>query len=273
MKKSLLLPFVLLLFANLSYSQCYTVLSVKGEIISEKTGQPIKEMDEVCATDKLKFGTKDSKAAVLSPEQGRFVIKFNDKKKDNSLFAFVSSVLNPGKEKLSTKIMFFDDTEEESLELFKNEFGTNYFIIKESSIFADKRFFPMNENSYFFVKYLYEGKEIKSKLKYKEETFYIDKDVFKNNGDVINPESVDSVSLNYFSKKKNESIQIATFRLAFANEEELKSELSNYISILKQSGKSDYLTREEVTYYLNDIYGNVNGNDVYKWLDGKFGLK
>ena len=256
-------PLVILLFTNLIYSQCYTVLSVKGEIISEKTGQPIKEMDEVCATDKLKFSTKDSKAAVLSPEQGRFVIKFAENNKTNGLIAYVNSVLFAGKENLSTKGM-------ESLE---DEFGENYFVIGTSKIYIDPTEYPMNEKCYFYIKYIYDGNEIKNKLKFDKNNLIIDNDVYKIDEKNIEQEKIDTVSLYYFEKEKSKSTKICSFNLSFANEEILKSEISNYIAILNKAGKDNASIIQEVKLYINDIYGNVNDGNIRNWLLMNFDLQ
>lgn len=267
-----LLFLFLILFSNISFSQCYTVLSVKGEIISEKTGQPIKEMDEICATDKLTFNTKDSKAAVLSPDKGRFIIKL-EKKTKNALTAFVSSVLFQGKEKLSTKIFDLDELDLDNSKFYKTEFGDSYFIIKESKVFVDSKYFPMNEHNYFYVKYLLDGKEIEKILKFDKDTLFLNRDVCKTDDFDVNPENVDSVSLYYFDKEKNKRIELTSFGLAFADEEKLKNELSNYISILKKAGKEDYIIMQEIEFFLNDVYGNVNNYDLYSYLSENFGLK
>jgi hypothetical protein len=270
--KILITFFILLLFPGLVRSQCYTVLSVKGEIILEKSGQPVKEMDEICATDKLVFSTADSKAAVLSPEQGRFVIKLG-KKKANELIAFVSSVLVAGNERLSTKFIDFDELELENSQFYKNEFGDSYFIIRESKIFVDKKYFPMNENNYFYIKYIYDGKEIESKLKFNKDTLFLNRGTFKIEGNIIDAEKIDIVNLYYFDKEKSKEIKLSSLNLSFANEEKLKSELSNYISILKKAEKNDYIIMEQVIYFLNDVYGNVNWYDVSTYLNENFGIK
>lgn len=272
-KVFILINLFLFSFSNVSFSQCYTVLAVKGEIISEKTGQPIKEMDEVCATDKLTFSTQNSKASVFSSEQGTFVIKLGDKKKKDVLTAFVSSVLFAGKERLSTKIIDFDELELVNIKFYEKEFGKDYFIIKESKNFVDSKDFPMNENNYFYVKYLFDGNEIEKKLKFDKDTLLIDKDIFKTEEFDINPEKVDSVSLYYFDKEKSKQIYLTSFSLSFADDNILKSELSNYITILKKYNMKDIFITEQVIYFINDMYGNVNWYDVRSYLIENFGIK
>jgi hypothetical protein len=264
--------FIFLLFPALSRSQCFTILSVKGEIVLEKTGQPIKEMDEVCSTDKLIFSTKDSKAAVLSPEQGRYVIKL-EKKNTNSLIAFVNSVINPGKERLSTKFIDFDELNLINLEFYKEEFGQNYFIIKESRVYIDSSAYKMNAKNYFYVKYIYEGKEIEKKLKYDKFNLILDKEIFSNNDIKIEPEKVESVTLYYADGKNNKQKTLSTFKISFMDEEKLKSELTNYIALLKKADKTNYIIIEEANFFVNDLYGNINYTDLALWLEANFGIK
>jgi len=271
MKKSaylFVLIFTLIIFGNISYSQCYTVLSVKGEIISEKTGQPIKEMDEICADDKLKFSTKDSKAAVLSPDRGRFVVKFSGKKTENGLVAFVSSALIAGKERLSTKIMEFDD-EKINLNMLKDEFGAVYYIIKESRVYADTSVFRLGEKNYFSVNYSYEGNNIEKKLNFENNCILIGKDVLQG----AEPDKIEFINLYFNDAAKMESRKLASFRLFFMDEQKMKEELSNYISILKKDGKEDYYIIEQSWFLLNDLYGNVNYSDLASYLELNFGIK
>lgn len=97
------------LFPNISISQCYTILSVKGEIILEKTGLPIKELDEICSTDNLIFSSKESEALVISPGGGKYIIQLSEKKTDN-LKSLVGKVLIPVYEQLSPKLNNKQDT-------------------------------------------------------------------------------------------------------------------------------------------------------------------
>lgn len=272
-KRFILINILLLAFSNFSFSQCYTVLAVKGEIISEKTGQPIKEMDEICATDKLTFSSQNSKASVFSSEQGTFVIKLGDKKKKDALTAFVGSVLFSGKEKLSTKYIDFDELELININFYEKEFGNEYFVIRESKILVESKLYPMDENNFFYVKYLFDGNEVEKRLKFDKDTLLINKDIFKTEEFEINPEKIDTVSLYYFDKDKNNSIKLTSFSLSFADDNTLKSELSNYITILKKYNIKDNLITEQVINFIYDMYGNVNWYDIRSYLAENFSIK
>lgn len=269
MKIFLYCLFVTLFFPiNNIMSQCYTVLTVKGEILLEKTGQPIKEMDEVCSTDKIIFSTPDSKAAVLSPDKGRFVIKTEKETgKNNAIKEFVSNVLFAGKERLSSKIIFFDEKQElKNSRILKEEFGSNYYIINESRFFIDSATYRIKNNDYFFIMFPYEGKDVVKNLKYEKEILIINKEIFTGYENLLKPDKISLVNLYYYDSKNNEKKNLFNFNISFLDEERLRAEVTNYISILQKEGKSNYVITQEVISLINDLYGNINYYDAEKWL-------
>lgn len=260
----LFLVSVIILSPALLKSQCYTVLSVKGEIILEKTGKALQEMDEICANDKLTFKTADSKAAVLSSDQGRFIIKSSKKKSNDNLTAFVKSVLSQGTGNLSSR-------GEISLE---TEFGEVYFVVGKYALPVDAKSYPLNDDNFFYLKYSYEGKDVNKKLNFFKDTLFLEKEnIYKVDDKSVDEEKIQNVSLYYYEKEKNLSTKITNFRLVFADESKLKKELTEYISLLRNAGKYDEYIIQEVLLYLSDIYGNINIDNVKIWLYANFGLK
>jgi hypothetical protein len=255
---------VIFLLPGFLKSQCYTVLSVKGEIILEKTGRPIQEMDEICANDKLSFSTEDSKAAVLSSDQGRFIIKMSKKKKNDNLTAYVKSVIMQGTGNLSSR-------GEVTLE---SEFGDVYFVVVKYALPIDIKNYPLSENNFFYIKYLFDGKEINKKLKFNRDTLFIEKEnIYKVDDKSIDQGKVENVTLYYYEKEKNTSTKITSFQLIFADESKLTKEINDYITLLRNGGKYNDYILQEVLLYLTDIYGNINIDNVKVWLQDKFGLK
>ncbi len=257
--KNILLVFILVfLITGFLRSQCYTVLSIKGEIILEKTGQPIKEMDEICANDKLIFSSADSKAAVLSSEQGRFIIKMSGKKKENDLKTFVKSVLFQGTGNLSSRGTVSLET----------EFEDEYFVTGINKLQIDLKNYPMDSDRFFFLRYNYNGKEINKKLKFYGDTLIFDKEsIYFVDNQKINQDKIESVTLYYYEKDKNTSTKIATFKLLFANEKKLIDELNSYISLLKKTGKDKTYIEDEVLLYIMDVYGKINIDNTKEWIN------
>ena len=238
-------------------SQCYTVLSIKGEIILQKTGQPIKIMDEICPNDKLIFSTAESKAAVLSPDMGRFIIKLSGKKKDNDLEVFVKKVLVQGIGNLSSRGVISLD----------NEFGDEYFIAGINKLKIDPNNYPMNEDNFFFIRYKYLDKDVNKKLKYSGDTLFIDKEtIYKIDGNYINSKNIESVTLYYYEKGTNTSTKIDSFKLTFADELDLKKELNGYVSILKKTEIDKDHIEEEILLYIMDLYGKINIENMKDWI-------
>jgi hypothetical protein len=255
--KFLFLIIFILSFTGLLRSQCYTVLSVKGEIILEKTGKPIQEMDEICVNDKLKFSTSESKAAVLSPEQGRFIIKLSGKKKGNDLSTFVKSVLFQGTGNLSSRGTVSLET----------EFEDEYFITGMNRLQIDSKVYPMDSNNFFYLRYGYQGKDVNKKLRFTYDTLFLEKEkIYKVDDADINQKLISDVTLFYFEKNKNTSTKISTFKLTFADEKNLKKELNSYIKLLRESGKEKSYIEEEVLLYILDVYGKINVENTKEWM-------
>jgi len=257
-KHILFLAIFVLSFSGLLRSQCYTVLSVKGEIVLEKTGQPIKEMDEICANDKLIFSSAESKAAVLSPEQGRFVVKMSGKKRDNDLTTFVKSVLFQGTGNLSSRGTVSLET----------EFEDEYFVTGVNKLQIDSKTYPMDSTKFFFIRYKYKDKDVNKKLKFSGDTLLFEKEsIYIVDDEKINQKKIESVNLYYYEKDINTSTKITTFKLLFADEKKLISELNSYISLLKKSGKDRSYIEEEVLLYIIDVYGKINVDNTKEWVN------
>ncbi|MCX6165587.1 MAG: hypothetical protein NTU73_12130 [Ignavibacteriae bacterium] len=253
----LFLVVFILSFTGLLKSQCYTVLSVKGEIVLEKTGQPIKEMDEICANDKLVFSSAESKAAVLSSEQGRFIIKMSGKKRGNDLTTFVKSVLFQGTGNLSSRGTVSLET----------EFEDEYFVTGVNKLQVDSKTYPMDSDKFFFIRYKYKDNEVNKKLKFSNDTlFFENENIYSVDGENIKQSLIESVNLYYYEKDKNTSTKISTFKLVFANEKKLQDDLNSYVFLLKKSGKDKSYIEEEVLLYIMDVYGKINIDNTKVWM-------
>jgi hypothetical protein len=259
-----LLMLLILISPEILKSQCYTVLSVKGEIILEKTGRALQEMDEICADDKLTFKSSDSKAALLSPEQGRFIIKPSKKKNNDNFISFVKSVISEGTSKLSSRGVISPEV----------EFGEVYFVVGKYALSIDVKSYPLDDDNFFYLKYSYEGKDVNKKLKFNIDTLFIEKEnICRVDDKPIDEGNIKIVSLYYYEKEKNTSTKVANFELVFANETKLIKELTDYVSLLKSSGKDNDFIIQEVLSYLSDLYGNINADNVRNWLSINIGLK
>lgn len=257
-KNILFLILFVFTFTGFLKSQCYTVLSVKGEIILEKTGKPIQEMDEICANDKLKFSSVDSKAAVLSPEQGRFIVKISERKRGGDLTTFVKSVLFQGTGNLSSRGTVSLET----------EFEDEYFITGVNKLQIDPKVYPMDTNNFFYLRYNYKEKDINKRLKFSNDTLFFEKEkIYRVDDNDINPKTIESVSLYYYEKDKNTSTKISSFKLTFADEKKLTCELNSYISLLKKSGKDKEYIEDEVLLYIMDVYGKINIDNTKEWIN------
>ena len=98
----------------------------------------------------------------------------------------------------------------------KNVFADNYVIIEEVRMKIGKDAFPMNDETFFYVNYDYNGEEISKMLKFSNDTLIFSKaDIFVIDGKAIeNPYSIE-IKLYYRNELKEESTAINTFNAVF----------------------------------------------------------
>jgi hypothetical protein len=255
MKKSGFLVFaVLLIFTRSAYSQVnYKVIKVDGEIVLVKTGKNLATGLVFGENEKLNFITPQSKAAVISPTKGRMILAYDNASKSGANYL-------PAMSNISTRqgsILNLLD--------LKNNFTGKYVILDRIEIELSAPEFPMNEDNFFYITYLYNNEAINKKLKYNGQKLIIDKtELFTVDGSPIPNPNVTDVKLYYF-KDNHSSLFINEFNPVFPNLETLKQEVQLIADGLKGKTKSEIL--DEVISYLSDFYGKADKENVRLWME------
>jgi len=255
--------FVLLLFTLRGYTQTYIVLKVKGEILNEQTGQLLKANDELNLNDKITFKSDKALAALYNKDSGRFLLK-PMKKFEGELTEYVYATLVKSKG-ITDKGLFS----------LQKEFESPYFVIGEFKFKINPKEYPITNNSYFFIRYIYQDDTISKKISFTSDEIIFVKNFIYTIGDKqINQELVDRVDLYYTYVKNNKQREqlISKFILRFADEEELKKELDSYIELLNASGKNKDEITEELIAYIVDVYGRTNYDYAKSWLKNTYGF-
>jgi hypothetical protein len=295
MKKMYKILLFYFLTSILTYSQdCYMVQKVKGEIIIEKTGQAMKAGDQVCSNDNILFNDPNSAAIVHSTVSGRFVIKPNKEttpELQNIIKAAISAVISPSNSTLSYKYVI-DPIKNNTNDLdgpvsvnytindLGVEFLSPYFVLGEYRLKLDKKNYSMDDSKYFQIEYKFNDNLIVKKLNYSNDTLILNKDIFNIDG--LQTEK-QNVTLYYINNEKK--INIKTFDLIFAMEDDVYNEMNELFLRLKKEKKVNLdiektLTGEEnkisieieneLKWYLTDVYGNINEDNVKLWINRKF---
>lgn len=235
----------------------YKVIKVNGQIVLSKTGKNLTTGDIFSPDNKLKFVTPQSRAAVISKVKGRFVLKPNNSSGTNLLPAMNNIASRSG------AILNLID--------LKNHFNNNYLIIDEVKVQIGGDAFPMNDNNFFYLQYMYDGETIRKKLDSEGDHLVIDKsELFKVDGQPIPVKYSTEMTLYYRKSAEKTSVKINTFTPVFPDEEELKAEIQ--VIMDEYSDKEVKTKKEEITAYLNEFYGKPNKENLDEFMKKHFSI-
>ena len=143
-------------------------------------------------------------------------------------------------------------------------------MLEKQSIVIDKANFPMNNNNFFFLRYVYKGEAINKKLKYSDDTLIIDKvNLYTVDGRPIpNP---DNTAISLYYKKGTEYVAINGFELIFPDTDRLKKEVQVIIDELKGRSSKDKVN--EINAYIGENYGRVYNMNLLWWLGKNYDLR
>ncbi|MGB9695919.1 MAG: hypothetical protein ACP5P3_01480 [Ignavibacteria bacterium] len=255
--------FILFLLTQLGYSQTYIVLKVKGEILNEQTGQLLKAKDELNLNDRITFKSNKALAALYNKDSGRFLLK-PMKKFEGEFTEYVYASLIKSKGVI-----------DKGLFSLQKEFESPYFVIGEFKFKINSKEYPITNNSYFFIRYIYQDDTISKKISFTSDEIIFDKNfIYTIEDKQIDQELVDRVDLYYTYMKNDKQREqlISKFILRFADEEGLKKELESYMELLSASGKNKDEISEELIAYIVDVYGRTNYDYAKTWLKDTYGL-
>lgn len=228
----------------------YKVLTVQGRIIFEQTGKDMQRGDLYVTGTPLNFTTTTSRAAIINDINGRYVISSSKGK---------LKVL-PAANNVSTRsgaILNMVD--------IKNHFAGRYLVLEKNRVQLGQEAFPMNETSFFYLKYDYNGEEIAKKLSFEQDYLILDPaEIFKVDGKAI-PVEEKEMTLYY---KSDKTYKINTFTPVFPDTRELREEVSILLENLQDADSEKKVS--EVAAYLNEFYGNPTRENLKEWLKNEF---
>lgn len=239
----------------------YKVIKVSGNIVYKKNNKSLAQGDLFPENEQIVFKTVDSKAAVISTIKGRFILAAGEEKKSD-----VKANLLPASSNVSSRsgavINIID---------LQNAFTGNYVVLGKSRIHINKDNFPMNEKSFFFLRYKYKGEEISKKLDFEGEKLILDKtQIMSVDGKAIEKFDSQEVKLYYLTQGNSPQL-INTFNLFLPDDNELKKETQILLDEIKDKSYSAKV--DEFLAYLNDFYGKANKQNAMDWLKTNFNIE
>jgi hypothetical protein len=249
-----------MLFGTMLVAQAdYTVIKVNGSISLKNSGKSLIQGTIFGDKDELLFGTNESRAAVVNPGKGRFVLA-----PGNAGSYTAKTCLGPAMANISSRggsILNQVD--------LQNHFAGNYVFLGINRTQISNYIFPMDSTHFFFIRYKYHGEEINKKLAYVADTLIIDraKLLTVDNSPIPNP---DTTTMKMYYRKGNESVLLSEFIAVFPEENELKKEIGILLEGFKSSSQDEKLN--QVLSYINEFYGKPDKESVQGWLKLNFGF-
>ena len=259
-------PFVLLLIAfvlsqGIQSQTSYKVIKVNGKIQYVRTGSNMSLGDVFAEDEDLSFDAPNSRAAVINPEKGRFILT----PESASQLSGARSNFLPAISNISTRGGALN-----SLNDIQNQFTGPIAIIHTASWHLNPYQFPMDENSFFYLQFQYKGETINKKLDFEENNLIFSRnEILRVDGKSIPAADNPTTFLYYYSADGSQFI--SSFDLIFPDSEMFKSEAR---IILHELNDQEYSRKvNELSGYLFEFYGKPDKEDVMLFLEKDFGLK
>ena len=256
----ILISLFLFAFYPLLSQVTYRVIKVNGNIVYVSTGNPMTQGDLFPEDEDLSFQSPNSRAAVINPNLGRFILTPDNY---DNLSSAKSNFL-PAMSNLSTRGGIINNITD-----LQNQFCDNIVLLCEASYYLNPYQFAMNEENFFFLKYQYQGEEINKKLGFEENRLILSREnILKVDEKPI--EKTDRPLVHFYYYRDGESEHISEFSLIIPDLEEIKTELQ---IILDESTTVSYnKTVNDISAYLFEFYGKPDKQDVIDYLEKTFGL-
>ena len=227
----------------------YFVIKVQGEIQRLKTGNLLNTGDEFNSNELLNFRTDYSRAAVISPGKGRFILSSPGKSDKDSRANFLPPMNN-----LSSRAVTAS-TANDILEYFSGE----VLFLGPDSIKYDNSKLVLDQDNYFIISFDSSGIENKSILNASAGLICVNKSaLFKN----LQPKTAKITFHGSLTKD-----QAVEFVPVFPDYNKLSGEVKLIIANSTQKQRKEVVN--DVTSYLNDFYGKISQNTVDTWLKQK----
>ncbi len=281
--------FVLVVTTSLfikSYTQeLFKVISVNGEILAQKANLKLQSGINIPSDEKFLFIVPNSRAALINPKLGRVILTEQNSNNAFSKAAFAPPISTTSTRGISKSL--FEETGVSysfnnhsilvivnSINQLKTMFSNELIIIDQLELKLNIPTYPINQNQYFFIRYLYKGEEINKKLKYKNDTLIINKkDLYTVDGQPIPNPDVNEMKLYYYEiMDENVKLsQISSFNLIFIDSEVLKKECSIILETLHNQPKQQKI--QEIYDYVCSYYAPIDYDYLKVWLSNHFDLK
>jgi len=272
MMKKIVLSTLFWVLCSSLIAQEYTIMRIKNGTI-QKNGTFTRPNDKITSTDKVEFSGKTTCAILLNKARKTFIIE----SKGIKYSSIISSVLKPCLSEQSKGVI---DSREALAKFFIRE-KLNQLPTKADSIFAvignelqiqiPEHVYKLNEKQFFYVRYVYNGKQQNIQLDFRKDTLILTKQkIYEINQNLISPLKM---KMFYYdaSVKPPVSYPIVEFMPVFVELSEFRSDVDFIIDSNKNNPTDTIINEVSKTIY--SVYGNFDNFNLLYHLKKEFQLK
>jgi len=255
-----ILIFCFAIILPVSSQENFKVIKVNGTIVLKAKGTSLETGTVFSSKEDLLFRSDDATAAVINSQQGRLILTSKNHDLTDARTNQMPSMYNIG-----TRSVTLPGGSE-----IEDYFSGKHVVLEKEAVIVDGLTYPMNEDHFFFLRYVYNNEEINKKLSFSGDTLFVDKStLFTVDGKPI--PSADKTSIKLYYHRGSQSVAISEFDLIFPDMTQLTKEVEIILSEIQ--GKSSNEKVAEIDSYIKDFYGKISRDNLTEWLETKFGIK
>ncbi|MFW5793003.1 MAG: hypothetical protein ACOCWC_01870 [Bacteroidota bacterium] len=237
-------------------AQDYHTIRVNGTILLEKTNAMLERGTVFNEEDPLVFKTYNSIATVISPENGRFVLR-----PDNTDLAYAKASYTPAMSNISSR-----SSELMTVLDMKNHFNGKYVLFDKVNLKMNPDAFPMDEDNFFYIQYVYNNEKINKKLSFKDNYLILNKDeIFKVDGNSIEQDAVSEMEVWYMQRNLgNKNTLLGSFEPVIIDNQELANEITIIFEVFEEKSYEEKVN--EALSFINEFYGTPDRESLEEWI-------
>lgn len=237
----------------------YSVIKVIGTIKHASNNKALFTGDKVQSNEKLLFASNQSKAALVSRERGRLML-------NATASGTVSEGLMPALSNVSSRSGALMN----AVDLNKH-FRDKYLILSGYEVEINPTTFPMDEDHFFFLRFMYNGEEISKRLAFSDNKLIMNvTEILKVDGKPISLKQGSTAELVYRNAIDKTSETHATFEPVFTDEKTLVNECKLIVYEIGETNAES--TREQLLSYITENYGKPLNSNFNLWLKTNLGI-
>ncbi|OIP01842.1 MAG: hypothetical protein AUJ98_03035 [Bacteroidetes bacterium CG2_30_33_31] len=263
MKKLNLIFFSLLISMLLDSQSIFKVISVNGNIETTKSKVTLQRGVDVNSDERFSFGKPDARAVLINSKQGRVILTSQNGKNAFSKAAFAPAMSGVSYRGVTN-----------NFSNLKDYFNGKILIIDNLDLKVDTSLYLMNEHSFFFIRYMFNGLEINKKLPFKNDTLMIEKsNLYSIDGKQIPNPDINELKLYFYVSGDTNSTAtfISTFDPFFVDKAQIHEEVQIIIESMINKSYNEIFA--EIFDYLTTIYCKIDKLYLESWLKTEFDLE